>query len=261
MGNDLSPIHSARVSTQTKSDPIKDDKLRHYLWKNEHTSPFECLVARIELKLPLFVLNQFLRHRTTDYCGLTIETDNEAFRKWFSPNEQSARYMEFAEEYYEPSSLRGQGGVNKQAGIDNLSVTEKVNLKTLISNFSKDSYSLYKLLVGKNLAREQARYVQTQNIYTTRQVVGNFVNWANFLRLRLDSHTQEESREYAKAIEKILKELWPNTYEVFEEYTLYAKKFGKKEFDIFVEKIVKDATEKLTIELTELKAQLKEQLK
>lgn len=253
MGDDLSPIHSARVSTKTESDPDKDDKLRNYLWKNEHTSPFECLVARIEFKLPLFVLNQFLRHRTTDYCGFTVETDDEAFRKWFSPNEQSARYMEFNEEYCEPSSLRGQGGLNKQAGIDNLPPTEKVSIKTLISNFSKDSYTLYKILIGKNLSREQARYVQTQNIYTTRQVVGNFVNWANFLRLRLDPHAQEEAREYAKAVETILKSLWPKTYDVFEEYTLYAKKFGRKEFERFKETVVNEVKEQLKKELEELK--------
>jgi thymidylate synthase (FAD) len=256
MGNDLSPINSARVSTKTESDPTRDDKLRQYLWKNEHTSPFECLIARIELKLPLFVLNQFLRHRTTDYCGLTVETDDEGFRKWFSPNEQSARYMEFAEEYCDPDSLRGQGGSNKQAGIENLSPTEKTNIKTLISNFSKDSYALYKILIGKNLAREQARYVQTQNIYTTRQIVGNFVNWANFLRLRLDPHAQEEAREYAKAIEKILKNLWPKTYEVFEEYTLYAKKFGKSEFENFKAKLEEELIANLKKELDDLKRSL-----
>jgi thymidylate synthase (FAD) len=231
MGDDLSPIRSARKSTGTKTEgeTDKESKLRHYLWKNEHTSPFESLQLSVEFKLPLFVLNQFLRHRTTDYCGFSVESDEETFRKWFSANEQSARYSVFADEYYEPSYIRGQGGKNKQGSIDNLSATEKVNIKTIISNFAKDGYSIYNLLLGKNMAREQARIVHTQNLYTTRQVIGNFVNWANFLRLRLDEHAQEEAREYARALEKIIKSLWPKTYEVFEEYTLYAKKFSRSE--------------------------------
>jgi len=37
------------------------------------------------------------------------------------------------------------------------------------------------------------------------------MNWCKFLRLRLDSHAQPETREIAEAIETILIELYPVT--------------------------------------------------
>lgn len=231
MGADLSPVLSARVSTNTESDIARDDKLREYLWSNGHTSCFESLIAEIEIKVPLFVLHQLLRHRTLDFPDLEISSSEEGFRKYFSPNEFSGRYAAFEEEFYipAPEEVRGQDSVNKQGSVDNLDEVVKEEFSKDVNRESKVSYVMYSSYLDRGVSREQARINLPNNIYTKRRIVGSFTNWANFLFLRLDTHAQKESRDYAVAIETILKMLWPKTYSVFEEHTLYGKRFSRTE--------------------------------
>jgi thymidylate synthase (FAD) len=88
MGSDLDIVRSARVSYngvwRTGDDEGKDAKLIHYLMKNRHTTPFECVNFTFEIEAPIFVFRQWHRHRTWSY------------------NEVSARYAELPELYYIP---------------------------------------------------------------------------------------------------------------------------------------------------------------
>ena len=122
MGDDLSPVEDARMSTNnpTGVDIAKDDKLREFLWKNQHTSPFEGCVLTVEMKIPLFTLHQLDRHRTLDING--FEETYDDFRKYTSRNEFSGRYAEFPDEFYIPS-LKRLGG---QDNIPNAKIIRSV---------------------------------------------------------------------------------------------------------------------------------------
>ena len=103
MGNDLSIVRAARVSYdadwRTGEDEGSDARLIHYLWKNQHTSPFEAVEFQFEVKAPIFVLRQWHRHRTWSY------------------NELSARYGELSEEFYLPKpDTVGEQSASRQAG-------------------------------------------------------------------------------------------------------------------------------------------------
>jgi thymidylate synthase (FAD) len=80
MGDDLSVVRAARVSYDAAwragEDQGKDERLINRLWKDRHTSPFEAVTFTFEVKAPIFVLRQWMRHRTWAY------------------NELSARYRE-----------------------------------------------------------------------------------------------------------------------------------------------------------------------
>lgn len=229
MGNDMTPLESARLSSQAKPDVKRDDGLRSYLWEHGHTSTFQSMICQIELKLPLFVLHQLHRHRTVSFDGLEIESSEEGFRKWFSPNEQSGRYSKFEEEFYIPEKVLAQDTKNKQGSIDTLEPGIQEAFISRLDNNNADSYYSYTTAIKEGVSKEYARLLLQPNLYTRRRVTGDFVNWCNLEKLRLDPHAQPESRAYAQGISEILKFLWPKSYELFEEFTLHAVKFSRTE--------------------------------
>ena len=232
MGNDMTPLESARLSSQAKPDVKRDDGLRSYLWEHGHTSTFQSMICQIELKLPLFVLHQLHRHRTVSFDGLEIESSEEGFRKWFSPNEQSGRYSKFEEEFYIPEKVLAQDTKNKQGSVDTLpEIEQEIYLEDLKSR-NNDSYKLYCDSIKNGVSKEYARLYLEPNLYTRRRITGDFVNWCNLEKLRLDPHAQPESRAYAQGISEILKFLWPKSYELFEEFTLHAVKFSRTEMQL-----------------------------
>ncbi|MDD4826855.1 MAG: FAD-dependent thymidylate synthase, partial [Mesotoga sp.] len=100
MGDDYSAVQAARTSYgKGLTNKERDDRLIHYLMKNGHHSPFEHIVFKFHLKLPIFVMRQLVRHRIA------------------SINERSGRYTEFAEEWYLPSEIRTPDKDNRQGSV------------------------------------------------------------------------------------------------------------------------------------------------
>ena len=65
--DDIDPANTARMSfNQTDSCRTREQdlKLCEYLMKNWHNTPFEMVEVWLEMKLPIFVARQFVRHRT-----------------------------------------------------------------------------------------------------------------------------------------------------------------------------------------------------
>ncbi|RAM62405.1 thymidylate synthase, partial [Mesotoga sp. SC_3PWM13N19] len=89
MGDDYSAVQAARVSYgKGLTSKDRDDRLIRYLMEHGHHSPFEHIVFKFHLKLPIFVMRQLVRHRIA------------------SINERSGRYTEFSDEWYLPDSIR-----------------------------------------------------------------------------------------------------------------------------------------------------------
>ncbi len=199
MGDDNSIVQSARVSygegTKTKRN---DEKLINYLWKNKHTTPFEMCEIKLHIKAPIFVARQWFRHRTASY------------------NEISARYSEMKDEFYlaELNQLCEQSDKNKQCRDEKL-VEDGLYIKGLLEQAHKYTYMVYKELLKSGLARELARGILPVNLYTEFYFKINLKNLLHFLSLRNHSHAQYEIREYAIAIEEIIKILYPVTYEAY----------------------------------------------
>ena len=94
MGDDLAIVNAARVSYLGESKGAEQDKkLLFYLMEHKHTSPFEQVKFRFMVKMPIFVMRQWARHRTWQYLSL---------------NEQSRRYTSDDIEYYFPTVWRKQ---------------------------------------------------------------------------------------------------------------------------------------------------------
>lgn len=205
MGDDSLIVKAARVSTgQSVKTPAEDKKLTNYLVRNFHTSPLEMVVFLFEIRLPIFVMRQLVRHRTARL------------------NEFSARYSEMPDEYYLPEldRIKGQGKMNKQGSEGELSIETKIKARDFIKKTSENAYTDYKYMIDNGVARELARIILPVNFYTQIFWQMDLSNLAKFLKLRMDSHAQWEIQEYARGIADLVKPEIPVAFEALKQHVL-----------------------------------------
>lgn len=205
MGNDNAIVAAARVSYLGESKgEVQDKKLIDYLMRHEHTSPFEMVQFKLRVKCPLFIARQWQRHRTWHYMSV---------------NEVSRRYTSEEIDFYIPDVWRVQHQSSKQCS-DGAAETElQQKLTQQLQQQLEHAMNLYQNLIEQGIAREQARMVLPQNMYTTFITNVNAHNLLHFLKLRLDSHAQYEIRVYAEAIyQHFVKTALPWTAEAAEKY-------------------------------------------
>lgn len=226
MGNDTSIAKSARVSYSKGTKTVQDDEnLIRYLWRNKHTSPFEMVTFTFHIKLPIFVSNQWVRHRTWSF------------------NQISGRYSEMPDEFYVPdeSKVTKQNPANKQGGTDeyvefsqmpdeavrHFTEIEYKNSVAPLFSWEKEFMSSQKVLreqyeayINSGMRRELARINLPLSQYTEMYATVDLHNLLHFLRLRLDHHAQYEIRVYAEAILTLIKDVVPIAVRAFEDYTV-----------------------------------------
>jgi len=200
MGDDKRILEAARVSYKSSSKGEENDrKLLRYLWKNKHTSPFEMCCVTLNIKMPIFVMRQYVRHRTQ------------------SINEVSARYTELPDEFYIPEVWRKQSTTNKQGSEESKEISQSLMTEHLEESY-KESYRHYQCLLHGGVAKEMARLVLPVGIYTEIYATWNLRNLLHFTMLRDDPHAQWEHQQYGKAIKSILQSLFPWTMEAYEDF-------------------------------------------
>jgi thymidylate synthase (FAD) len=203
MGNDLSPIRAARVSydadMRTGLDEAGDDKLRRYMLKNKHTSPFESVQFTFHVKAPIFVFRQWHRHRTWSY------------------NEISARYAELPAEFYVPEQevVGQQSATNKQ--VRDVEGVGWGAARSTIAESCRRSFHAYEELLKNGVPRELARSVLPVATYSRMYASVNLLNLFRFLELRDTDHAQYEIRVYALALKELARLAVPKTMAAWEE--------------------------------------------
>lgn len=213
MGTDQRIVEAARVSYGSPSKGKEaDQKLLEYLFKNKHTSPFEMCKITFNIKMPIFVMRQYVRHRMQNL------------------NEVSARYTQLPEEFYIPKEWRRQDNVNKQGSVvdetflnygptlTNGEGQQGYNASTALLESCSASYGVYKAMLRAGIAKEMARFCLPVNIYTECYSCWDLKNLLHFITLRDDSHAQAEIQEYGKAIKTIVTELFPGVMKAYDKY-------------------------------------------
>jgi thymidylate synthase (FAD) len=205
---DLAVVQAARTSNGAGSKGLESDtSLIRYLMRHKHTSPFEMVEFKFHLKMPIFVARQWMRHRMA------------------SINEYSARYAAVPDECAIPriTDIRTQSHVNKQ-GSDLLDFPgdEADLFVDQMKLIYKQAYSAYTQALKAGVAREQARMLLPQNMYTEFYWKIDLHNLLNFLKLRMDPHAQKEIQDFAKACHELITPLVPITIKAFEDYVLKA---------------------------------------
>lgn len=192
-GSDQFIAETARTSTDTNADVVANQRLVTRLIRDEHTSPVEFASVVLQIKCPIFIARQWMRHRSGTF------------------NEFSGRYSEFPEEFYVPelSRIQAQSTFNKQGSAEQLEDWRPESCVAVIKASSRQSYRDYQHLLEVGLTRELARSVLPVNFYTVFRWNVNLHNLFHFLRLREDPHAQYEIRVYAEAIHEMLRSAFP----------------------------------------------------
>lgn len=206
MQNDtaLKVVNAARISHANHKDEFddKDKKLVNFLWENEHTSPFRHTYYTFHLKAPICVFNQWKKYQigSTWLTNEMYDTD-----KGCSWNEVSGRYTQLQPEFYLPFEFRSNTKGNKQASEVNIGLNHK-DLYTQMKNACEGSYWTYENLLSKGVAKEIARMVLPQNIYSESYWTVSLQAVLHFLHQRLKPEAQYEIQMYAELIYKLVEE-------------------------------------------------------
>jgi thymidylate synthase (FAD) len=179
MGGDESVIRNARRCwrSENKSSENSDRNLIRHLLREGHMTPFETIVFTFDVKCPIFVTRQWMRHRIGSF------------------NEESLRYCVAERDYFIPS------GLNQQ----------QLAFWKMYNDEQFDRYNLLKQTIPK----EQARSILPLGTYTKFYWTVNGRSLMNFLKLRLDKGAQAEIREYAKVILDMAKIVAPVSFTEF----------------------------------------------
>ncbi len=222
-GDDEWIEYCARMSYDQRGKAEDEEKARknllRYLLRHRHTSPFEMGDMTFELKMPIFIARQWVRHRTA------------------SLNEISGRYVQLPEEMFVPKVFSVQATDNKQGRGEELSEDLQKAYYDFMVDQNAESYSAYEWLLNEGVAKETAREVLNLNIYTKFIWKMNVHNLMHFLNLRLDPHAQEEIRDYSEILETLFMLKFPITAEAFRDYTRDAYTCSRMEVEVLKEYI------------------------
>jgi len=210
MGDDLDVVDAARVSFNKTSEwdddgdylSLKpaDESLIKYLASHNHWSPFSHCYVKFHVKAPIFVARQLQKHTV----GLA----------W---NEVSRRYVDSEPEFYRPDGgWRLRADNVKQGSSDEIhedSTMFNGNLEHLIG-FALGSYEG---LLLRGVCPEQARMVLPQSMMTEWIWSGSLFAFARVCRLRLDPHSQLETRRVAEQIADLMENQWPTSWKALME--------------------------------------------
>ncbi len=209
MGSDLTVVNSARVSFGKRKTEVSDGdkKLIQFLAEHKHWSPFRHVQLQFHCKVPEFVARQWYKH----VVGIAYTDGASVDHAW---NEISLRYVDASEfKFYTPEGFRKQSENNKQASTDDLVKDPDGQLMTEYKQHCEKSLDLYHRLLEHGVAREQARGVLPLNIYTEFYWTVSLQALVNFIQLRKHEGAQYEIRLFADALEKLVSQVVPISYE------------------------------------------------
>ena len=195
MGSDSSIANAAWTSTYDKSnrdikydDPDKVAKLVPRLIKENHGTPIESVVFRFWIKMPIYIDRQHTTHRIASHNGL------------------SQRYRTAPTDWYAiPTDCKDI--------LDKIETDGGIIHTDIYNSICSKSYGQYSEWISKlkdkeiagvitnaefKRLREVLRGVLPLSGMTERTTIMNLRSFANYMRLRLDSHAQPEIQEVAR---------------------------------------------------------------
>lgn len=242
MGDQQTIAENARVSTGKGRTTLENDlKLSNRLIADQHTSPWESVEVLVELAAPLFVLREWDRHRTlSELEGAVVEivSHDNVSRQFRSQNEMSARYVQMPEGNYFPelprfvkqSKTNAQGGTSEAIDVDKATL-----LLSRMYEVVRNCNDLYKELLSLGIERGVARVILPVSQYSVVRFKANLLNWAKFLRLRLDKNAQWEIRAYASVMHQQLYAVFPDLMVQLDDHLIKAVHLTRTEADTMIE--------------------------
>ena len=199
---DFAIVQAARVSYGAGTKQVNEDRgLIRYLLRHRHTTPLEMVEFKFHHVMPIFVARQWIRHRTANV------------------NEYSARYSVVKDRFYRPTAenVRQQSTANRQGGDAPVEASTAQEFLAHLDDVEAH-YKDYEKYIERGVAREIARIALPASVYTEWYWKIDLHNLFHFLSLRMDSHAQQEIRDYATAMFALIQPIVPVAAEAFLDY-------------------------------------------
>lgn len=189
-------------------DTSRIEGLINFLWREQHTSPFEHGSFTFFVETPIFVTREYHRHRTWSY------------------NETSGRYKKLAPRFYIPNKDRplvqtGKVGAYKHVPGDDQQYELMVAVQSKSIN---TAWHAYETQLEAGIAREVARNVLPVCTMTQFYATANSLNVLKFMILRSEENALHEIRAVSKIEEEMFKATMPLTYAAFERHRDFWRK-------------------------------------
>ena len=170
--NELNELNDSKKAGEFIEENDLPDKLK---------SKFKTITYR--LTMPIFVARQMFTHRR------------------FATNEISRRYVSDTPSFFKPNVWRGIPIDGAKQGSSNKVVKEAngKNIDIMYNEIIDNALEMYSDTAGE-VAPEQTRMMLPQSMNTQVIFTGSLQAWEDMLKLRLDPHTQKETRDLAKLI-------------------------------------------------------------
>ena len=225
MGDDLTVVNAARVSFDKESVgelgenvymvdggfeqeyllSDKDKGLIGYLAKHGHWTPFSHPQITMRYTVPIFIARQEFKH----IVG-------------FTRNEVSRRYVDDTPELFTPNEWRKRpkGSVKQGSSAEVITgtqdwdcVAERMTIESRHEDHNNYCNDYYEDLIRIGVCPEQARMELPQSMYTSYYITGSLAAFARMVKQRSDPHAQVEIQELASMVDKIVRPLYPISWE------------------------------------------------
>lgn len=233
-----------------ENDPKADRSLIRRLMRHRHTTPLEMAEVKLLVRVPMDTWRQWIRHRTanvneysTRYAPAIDSMDATAPDKWRLQSDENRQGSDgVVTEWAAGYSMRDNGVVETMEpdgvhwGLQDEDVRSPGGYLTAIEqSLQSQANFVYQERLKFGVAREQARKDLPLSTFTEAYWKCDLHNVLGFLALRMDSHAQQEIREYATIIgEQIIKPLFPIVWEAFEDYRLGGLHLTRLDIEVIV---------------------------
>ena len=199
----------ARVTSKDQSNPdVK--RLLQYCAKHGHWSVFEQASMTVEVVTPLAIAVQLLRHRSFTF---------QQFSGRYEDQQEMAKHTEDLSAYnslfYMPEEAREQDSKNRQNSVFAQDPGKTDAMWATMSTAYMVAAQCYNDLLQRGIAKEIARFVLPQGVFTRLYVTGNCRSWIHYLGVRDDEGVaQYEHVELARALKQVFQTEFPTVSEV-----------------------------------------------
>lgn len=217
MGTDLDPVNSAKVSYDKQSTDFgeKEQRLLNFLAREDHTSPFRHSILKFEVYAPLMICRQWWKYIVGSDHSEFPTLGRDPFLAW---NESSRRYVTENVEFYivHPDEWRSKPENSKQGSGEPLPIAKGELLTDHLIQTQVAGLEAYEEAMKMGVAPELARlFLPAYGLMVRWVWTASLQGVVHLLNQRLAHDSQKEFQLYAQAVEKLSKQIFPNSIEAF----------------------------------------------
>ena len=189
-------------------DTTRIEGLINFLYRENHTSPFEHGSFTFFVETPIFVTREYQRHRTWSY------------------NETSGRYKVLEPRFYLPNRERPlvQTGKVGQYKHDPGTDEQYEIMKACQTHAVQTAWEAYQTQLEAGIAKEVSRNILPLNIMTQFYATANPLNVLKFMILRSEENALYEIRKVSQIEEEMFKATMPLTFAAFDRQREFFRK-------------------------------------